>query len=397
MSVRMTMQQESHNNGSEGERAHRLLFVMNWAGRRDARALFEAIARKARVLLRVIAPDSCYCPYYNRINVAEPYCGPDYEICTGRIWKARTGNGGPYLSGLLRQILTFRPNIVHVFPEPYTMLHMQILIYRQLFLPRCRIYAQAADNIVGPVAPGSAMDRRRRYIQRHSDGIGCWATLTMNAQKAAGFPGEKIHLTHWGVPCELFYPNRNDDLRRRLGIDAAFVLGCVGKIEFQKGLWTVLLAMKDLPARFKFLCVGSGCWEGGFLRKVHDLGLQQKVIHVPDVPYEQVPSYMNAMDALVMPSETTLEVIEQFGRVLPEAMACGVPVIASDCGALPEVVGEAGMIFPERDYVRLRECVLQLASNPATFETLRARGLNRGRNYFSYDEFVSRLFKMYGI
>ncbi len=59
--------------------------------------------------------------------------------------------------------------------------------------------------------------------------------------------------------------------------------------------------------------------------------------------------FMNAIDVFVLPSRTTPRWKEQFGRVIIEAQACGTPVIGSDSGAIPEVVGKGGWIVPERD------------------------------------------------
>ena len=64
------------------------------------------------------------------------------------------------------------------------------------------------------------------------------------------------------------------------------------------------------------------------------------------MPLNDVPRHLRALDALVLPSESTPLWKEQFGHVLIEAMACGVPVVGSDSGAIPEVIGEAGLLFP---------------------------------------------------
>ena len=67
------------------------------------------------------------------------------------------------------------------------------------------------------------------------------------------------------------------------------------------------------------------------------------------IPFEDVPAYFQELDVLVIPTETTKRIWEQFGRVIVEAMATGVPVIGSTCGAIPEVIADAGLVFPEGD------------------------------------------------
>jgi glycosyltransferase involved in cell wall biosynthesis len=88
-----------------------------------------------------------------------------------------------------------------------------------------------------------------------------------------------------------------------------------------------------------------------------------------------VPDYLACMDALVLPSRTTPSWAEQFGHVLIEAMAAGVPVVGSSSGAIPEVIGEAGLVFPEGDAAALRAQLATLFDDPA----LRKRLIERGR------------------
>jgi glycosyltransferase involved in cell wall biosynthesis len=71
---------------------------------------------------------------------------------------------------------------------------------------------------------------------------------------------------------------------------------------------------------------------------------------MPPVSYDNMPAVLKGLDVLVLPSVTILPLHrEQFGRVLVEAMAAGVPVVGSSSGAIPEVIGDAGLVVPERD------------------------------------------------
>src|SRR5581483_6712785 len=90
-----------------------------------------------------------------------------------------------------------------------------------------------------------------------------------------------------------------------------------------------------------------------------------------------------AMELLCAPSRTTPTWREQFGRMLIEAFACGVPVIASDSGEIPYVVADAGLIVPERDDAQWERTLGALLSNPARRAVLSARG--RARATAVYD------------
>jgi glycosyltransferase involved in cell wall biosynthesis len=94
---------------------------------------------------------------------------------------------------------------------------------------------------------------------------------------------------------------------------------------------------------------------------------------------------LKAFDVLVLPSVTILpEHREQFGRVLVEAMAAGVPVVGSSSGAIPEVIGNAGLVVPERDPLALAQATDRILTEPALRDTFVARGRQRAASRFSW-------------
>jgi glycosyltransferase involved in cell wall biosynthesis len=105
--------------------------------------------------------------------------------------------------------------------------------------------------------------------------------------------------------------------------------------------------------------------------------LSGRVTLEPWAASDQVPELLRRLHALVLPSRTTATWKEQFGRIIPEAMACGVPVIGSSSGEIPHVIGEAGLVFSEGDAAELAECLRRLAADDALRERLRRRGRER--------------------
>jgi glycosyltransferase involved in cell wall biosynthesis len=116
--------------------------------------------------------------------------------------------------------------------------------------------------------------------------------------------------------------------------------------------------------------------------------------HTP-IPTEQMPAMLAQADALVLPSRSTPVWQEQFGRVLVEAMACGVPVVGSDSGAIPEVVGNAGLIFPEGDALALTGRLHQLMASPALRLELADRGHARVVAHFSQERIAQQTAAFY--
>jgi glycosyltransferase involved in cell wall biosynthesis len=102
------------------------------------------------------------------------------------------------------------------------------------------------------------------------------------------------------------------------------------------------------------------------------------------------------MDVITLPSLTTAHWKEQYGRVIAEAMACGVPVVGSDSGAIPEVIGTSGLVVPEGDPVALGDALHRLLSSAEAREGLRAEGLKRVVEELSVQAMSERLWQLYG-
>ena len=108
-----------------------------------------------------------------------------------------------------------------------------------------------------------------------------------------------------------------------------------------------------------------------------------------------MPAFYQGIDALVIPSLTRPNWKEQFGRVLVEAMACGVPVIGSDSGEIQYVIGDAGMIFPEEQAEVLRAHLARLLSDPDLCADLAQRGRERVLARFTQAQVANQTYQVY--
>jgi glycosyltransferase involved in cell wall biosynthesis len=97
-----------------------------------------------------------------------------------------------------------------------------------------------------------------------------------------------------------------------------------------------------------------------------------------------VPSYLRALDVIVLPSVSRPNWAEQFGRILVEAMAAGVSVVGSNCGEIPDVIGNAGLVFPEGDANALARILDRLARQPSLRVQLGERGRRRALERYTY-------------
>ena len=114
------------------------------------------------------------------------------------------------------------------------------------------------------------------------------------------------------------------------------MVGYVGRLVEEKGLADAVDALLRCPPAVRLVLVGAGPYQSALQARIARLQLLDRVVFLAKRPLEQLPPLMNALDVLLLPSRTTSRWKEQFGRVIIEAHACGIPVIGSDSGAIPE-------------------------------------------------------------
>jgi glycosyltransferase involved in cell wall biosynthesis len=197
-----------------------------------------------------------------------------------------------------------------------------------------------------------------------------------------GFGGTLAVIAQLGVDPERFRPDSQAGacLRARLGIPSgAFVIGYGGRLVPEKGLPVLLEAVARLsPAQDggPFLIVlGSGPERDRLQSLASRLGIGPRVRFVEQVPSTQVPLVLAGFDTLVLSSVSMHNRNEQFGRILVEAMAAGVPVIGTRVGEIPKVVGDAGDIVGPEDSEQLAGALRRVMTD----EGLRAHHSQRGR------------------
>ncbi len=243
------------------------------------------------------------------------------------------------------------------------------------------------------------------YNLRHTDGIIVGNQEGAKILRDRGYSGPVQIMPQLGVDETLFRPDPQPELRTQLGIELdEFVVGFVGRFVEEKGLLTLLQSLSHLAHKpWKWVLLGRGPLKETLLQKATELNLQNRLIWIESVPHDEVHRYINLMDVLVLPSETTQTFKtltsagwkEQFGHVLIEAMACQVAVIGSDSGEIPNVIQEAGLVFPEGNSEALRDCLIKLMENPLFAEELGHQGYQRAMKHYTNQALAQQQFEFY--
>ena len=141
--------------------------------------------------------------------------------------------------------------------------------------------------------------------------------------------------------------------------------------------------------------IGNGPMKGELEELAKRLNVENRVIFKEGIPPQDVPLEMQKMDVFVLPSLTRPNWMEQFGRVLIEAMACETPVIGSSSGEIPRVIDNAGLIFPEGNVQELKRCIRKLLDDPGLYAQLATRGRQRVLEHYTQERIALQIYNAY--
>lgn len=278
-------------------------------------------------------------------------------------------------------------DVIHCWEEPYVRAGWQIA---RRAPRRARFVFATFQNLSKRYPPPFGW--MERSVVRRADG---WIAFGHTVHDALidrpGYDRVPSRVITPGVDVTRFAPN--PEARRRVreqyGWDESVpVAGFVGRFVRQKGLRVLMAALSATTAPWRALFVGGGPDMRALeaFAKTHP----GRVAIATGVPHEAVPDYLNAMDILCAPSETTAAWREQFGRMLIEAMACGVAVAASDSGEIPHVVKYAGLLLPEQDVAAWTAGLSRLLFNKDIRADLAYKGRERAHLEFAWPRIARR-------
>lgn len=349
------------------------------------RRLADEIARQGSDRWSVTAAAPSTYPGDLRTIALEPIVDEACRVVRLRTHLARS----PHLMfyGGLRRLMAEPWDVVHCWEEPYVAAGAQIA---RLAPRNASLVLATFQNLSKKYPPPFGW--MERQVLRRADGWIAFGNTVHDVQRRrAGYAELPSRIIPPGVDTLTFSPSAQ--ARRRIRADRGWddripVVGFAGRFVPEKGLSVLAEALRRVTTPWRALFVGGGP-ERPVLQALSD-AYPGRVSIAAGVPHEEMPAHFNAMDVLCAPSQSTTRWREQFGRMLIEAMACGVPVLASDSGEIPHVIGDAGILLPERDASGWAAALGRVLPDAALRRDLANRGLRRARTEFAWSVVARR-------
>jgi glycosyltransferase involved in cell wall biosynthesis len=284
-------------------------------------------------------------------------------------------------------------DVVHAWQEPYIFAGYQV--GRIFARKRAKFMFRTAQNLVKSYPP--PFHQFERSTLARADAWVAGGHLVYDAMIRRGYAAAKGQVITLAVDVSAFQPATSEEksrLVRELGITPP-VIAFTGRLTAAKGVSILREALDRLPSdlQWSLLVLGSGPEEQNLRRWAAERHPNRR-IHIGLARHEDMPRTLAAADIMVAPSQTMPNWREQFGRMTIEAFASGVATIGSDSGEIPSVIGDAGLVVPEKDVAGWSNAIQLLLQDRMLRQTLVTRGLKRVSVY-SVPEVAGRYATLY--
>jgi glycosyltransferase involved in cell wall biosynthesis len=264
-----------------------------------------------------------------------------------------------------------RPSLLDLHEEPCSLAVAEVLFLCWLLRVDAPVVLYSAQNIPKRYPwPISWLERRALAVATGVYVCNRDAGLILRAK---GFSGVLAEIP-LGVDLQCFHPGERD------APSCPPLVGYVGRLARHKGVEVLLRAVAAEP-EWRLVLYGEGPDRPRLEALVEQLGLEGRVNFAGSRRAEELADAYRSLDVLAVPSVPWPGWLEQFGRVVVEAMASGVPVVASRSGALPDVVEGAGVLVAAGDPAALREGLASVLGSPERWRACRAGGLLRAEKF----------------
>ncbi|TMB33667.1 MAG: glycosyltransferase family 4 protein [Deltaproteobacteria bacterium] len=287
---------------------------------------------------------------------------------------------------LLADGLEERPGLVHLhFVRPYSPLvaaaaasGAKIIVHDHVSLvPRSGLrqaFKLARGRLLNPLVD------LRLAVSEHA---------ASTVRDAHGVPADRVRVVENAIDLSRFEQGDGSRLRDELRVGSSKLVVSVARLEDEKGGGALLRAFARVGGDAHLALVGKGSQEQAWKRlaselgigfRVHFLGLRNDVEHV-----------LAASDLVVVPSQWE----EAFGLAVIEAMAAGKPVVVTRSGAMPAIVGDAGIVVSKHDLDAMASAIREVLADDASAAELAAKGRARVQQRYGMERYVREMLAIY--
>ena len=323
-----------------------------------------------------------------------------YELIVSSI--AFNGNFHLHFYPRLRRIVRrVRPDVFHIDEEPYNLATFQAMWLAQSVGARTVVFTW--QNLLRRYPPPFGL--MESYVLKRADALLIGNSEAAEVWKRKGYHGPMHLLPQFGVDPSIYYRRERVSKRGKVSVfkhrnssppsQSALVIGYVGRLVEEKGIEILLHAVSKLAGPWSLQILGDGPDRKRLEYMAQWLGVAPRITFDHKMPSSHLPNYFSGLDVLVLPSLSRPNWKEQFGRVLIEAMACDVITIGARSGAIPEVIGDAGLTFAESDVEELQNQVQRLIDDISLRQELRQKGRRRVRNHYTQAAIAGNTVEVY--
>ncbi|MBW4602440.1 MAG: glycosyltransferase family 4 protein [Calothrix sp. FI2-JRJ7] len=343
----------------------------------------NAIAETGKVEVGLLVPSNWKALEWNRQFVVEtPY--PKIKVYTAPV--LFPGRGGAYVFNPLRiwQVVNdFKPDIIQVEQEVFSLCALEFAVWSRLTGKPLALFGWENMDRTLPTPRrwvcNFVMDTVKLMLPGNYDGA--------NLMRKWGYTGLMEIIPQIGVDTQLFTPKSKQTQNK------VFNIGFLGRLVPEKGVDTIFAAVRHLQdkgLKCQITICGTGYVEQALRNEAQKLQIADSVIWRGGVRHDQAPAEISNFDVLVLPSRQAPAWKEQFGHVLIEAMAMGVPVIGSSSGEIPNVIGCSDLVFPEDDAPALAAIIERMMQEPNWWQSVGLGGIARVQQHYTHERIAQR-------
>lgn len=343
----------------------------------------KAIADTGQVEVALMAPSNWKAEEWDRtIELETPF--DEIKTYAAPVWFTGKVGAHIYNPWKIRQVIKdFQPDVIQLEEEIFSLCALEVAFWaKRHSIPMVVFGWENQLRSLGSFrrwVRDFVMSATDLYLAGNQDGA--------EVMQQWNYAGQIEVMPQMGVDTSLFSPSIKQAQNK-------FNIGFLGRLAPEKGLdilFTAVSQLKQQDLDFKVTLCGSGESEADLRQQAKKQSICEEIIWRGAVRHEVAPIELGKFDVLVLPSRSIATWKEQFGHVIIEAMAMGIPVIGSSCGEIPHVIACDDLVFPEGNPVALAEILKRMICDRNWCQEMGNYGIDRVAKFYSHERIAQRL------